>query len=105
MAGYSRPRVRSGAPVDACAMLAFRVVLSSPQFKVLAKLESGDVLSVQLDPRFEGVVQALLVDEPAGSIAGDKKNSLVGCLHNGYRFEAEVIELKGGQCTVDVRPA
>ncbi|PZP99184.1 MAG: hypothetical protein DI587_11035 [Variovorax paradoxus] len=105
MSGYKGSRTRSGAPVNACATLAFRVVLSSPQASVLSKLKRGDILAVQLDPYVEGGVNAVLVEEPAGAITGGRKNSLVICLQNGYRFVAEVIDLTGGLCTVDVRPA
>jgi len=105
MAGSKGRGVRSGAPIDTCSALAFRVVLNSPQAAVLAMLKRGDLLAVQLDPRVEGGVNAVLGDEPAGAITGARKNSLVTCLRNGYTFEAEVIDLTGGLVQVDVRPA
>jgi hypothetical protein len=37
-----------------------------------------------------------------GALTGAQLNSLVNCLQNGYTYEATVVAIAGGNCTVQV---
>jgi hypothetical protein len=90
-------------PQSSCATLAFRASLNSPQPAVLAQLTVGTILTVALAASPQQAVYALLNGAPAGSLTGPRITSLINCLQNGFRFEAEVMSIHGGNCAVDVR--
>lgn len=95
----------STPPRDVCSTLTFRVTLNSPQPAVLAQLAAGALLTVSIAPLPQTAVYLLHNQQIAGSLTGQKIISLINCIQNGYQFEAEVISVLGGLCTVDVRPA
>jgi hypothetical protein len=41
----------------------------------------------------------------AGTLTGTKINQLINCLLDGFDFEAQVVEVRGGTCIIDVRSA
>jgi hypothetical protein len=91
-------------PRDPCDTLAFRSQLNSPQPALIAQLAIGTVLTVQLAPPPQSAVHALHGNQAVGSITGSSLAGLINCLRNGYAFEAKVVAIAGGLCTVDVRP-
>lgn len=96
---------RAPEPSDKCSEFVEKTPLSSPKPAVLKKLQKGDVLDVILQKnrdRPSTVVAAKDMDI-AGSIISARSPQLVRCLERGYDFEAEIIQLDGGLCTVEVR--
>lgn len=91
-------------PRDPCATLVFRAQINSPQPAAIASVTAGAILLIQLAPAPQTSVLALHQGQPIGSITGSRVTSLINCLRNGYLFEAEVVSIVGGSCTVDVRP-
>lgn len=91
------------SPRDPCTTLAFRANLNSPQPSVLASVTVGTILQIQLSQPPQIAVLAMHAGLPAGSITGSSAPNLINCLRNGYNFEAEVLVIVGGSCTVEVR--
>jgi hypothetical protein len=63
------------------------------------------VLNVRLQTTPQTAVVVEHKGAVAGALTGVKISSLINCLQNGYAFEAEVISVVGGKCTVEVKPA
>jgi hypothetical protein len=96
---YGGPR---GGPPD-CRIVE-RVILNSPNPRVLANLKLGDELTVK-------VVGASLVAEPsvgppaAGALTPARLGDLIDCIAKGNVYKAVVVALAGGRCDVEIRPA
>jgi len=88
-------------PSNACERVNFRADINSPQ-PIVSTLKLQDVLTVRLQTtplpsvvvEFRGVV--------AGALTGSNINTLVNCIQNGYTYEATVVSIVGGRCTVQV---
>jgi hypothetical protein len=78
---------------------------------VLKTLSVGDVLSVELHKNPSGAKSSIVavVKKPkiaiAGSITSTIAPKLIECIGNGFKYVALVKGLRGGQCTVEIRPA
>jgi hypothetical protein len=92
-------------PTNTCDQLSFRSSINSPQPSVISGLNKGDILKVVLQTIPQTAVVVEHQGTTAGALVGTKVNSLINCLQNGYQFVAEVLEVAGGRCTVEVRPA
>lgn len=92
-------------PTNPCDQLSFRSSVNSPQPSVISGLNQGDILQVVLQTLPQTAVVVQHQGATAGALVGTKVNSLINCLQNGYQFVAEVLEVAGGRCTVEVRPA
>lgn len=92
-------------PRNPCATLTFKAQINSPQPAGLASITVGAILMIQLAPAPKTAVLALYQGQPIGSITGSSVTNLINCLLNGYLFEAEVVSIFGGSCTVNVGPA
>ena len=106
MGGSDRSGSRRGPqPSNRCADFDEKVPLSSPKAAVLRNLVVGDVLEVALQPHRDGfpTVIALHGRQIAGSILSARLPFLIRCMQDDHEFEAEVVELDGGLCTVKVR--
>lgn len=93
-----------GGGENLCATLAVRTVLNSPKAAVLAQLNSGHILTVQLRDIGQNVVVALHNGQEAGSITFANILMLINCLRAGFPFVADVLSVEGGRCEVRVRP-
>lgn len=95
----------SGGGVDKCAIYE-RAVLASPVASVIATLNAGDPLTVELEtaPRNRIVVKtaAGLV---AGAITSVRLVDMIECMSEGYAYAAEVVSISGGRVEVDINPA
>jgi hypothetical protein len=69
----------------------------------VATLHVGDILEVRLSAHPRTGADVLNGGQVVGAVTGQKMYDLVRCLQNGYPFEAEVLVLNGGMCTVEVR--
>jgi hypothetical protein len=91
------------APSNQCVRLAFRASINSPQPNIVSSLTIGNVLDVKLQTTPTIAVIAVLAGTAVGALTGTQVNALVNCIQNGYRYEATVVAVVGGKCTVDVR--
>jgi hypothetical protein len=96
---------RAPEPSDKCSEFVEKTPLSSPKPAILKKLEKGDVLDVVLQKHRDSpsTVVAAKDTEIAGSIISARSPQLIRCLERGFEFEAEIVQLEGGLCTVQVR--
>jgi hypothetical protein len=78
--------------------------LNSPNATVLRTLKVGDVLDVQFRT---GPPARLVAVTPRGSIAGSITSAsmlqLIQCIGAGWNYEAEILQLSGGMCQVELR--
>lgn len=99
--GSSSP---SGEEHD-CASIFEETVLNSPNPIVIAKLKPGDVLELQLRKRGKTfVLLALYGTEIAGSITSALLAKIIDCIDKGFQYVALVKSIRGGACTVQIRP-
>lgn len=89
-------------PSSPCERLTFRATINSPQPAIIGRLTVGDILLVQLQTTPTPAVVVLHNGAIAGALTGPKVNELVKCIQNGFQYQAEVMALQGGSCTVDV---
>lgn len=91
-------------PSNSCATLQQQTTLNSPVASVLATLTVGDVLAVRV--RKAGVavvVEAIHKGRTAGSITSSIIQLLAQCVSEGHEYVAEVLDVQGGACRVQVR--
>ena len=103
MGGSGSGGYRPSAPSNPCANLTFRATINSPKPAVVGALQVGDVLDVVLDPESHSV-SLLHNRQTAGSLTGTHVAQLINCINNGFDYQAEVVQLNGGQCVVQVEP-
>lgn len=89
-------------PKSPCSSLRFRAVLNSPQANVIKALRVDDELPLSVLPSPPNPVVATHNGVTAGTVTGSQVNALVNCIMNGFQFVATVIEVRGGECIVDV---
>lgn len=89
------------APSNACERINFRAVINSPQ-PIVSTLKVQDVLAVKLQTTPAPAVVVEFQGTIVGALTGAHVNSLVNCLQNGYTYEAIVVAIAGGSCTVQV---
>lgn len=92
------------AAADPCAILEI-TLLNSVNAAVLASVKPGDLLMVVYQP---GPPQLLLAQTQAGltvgSITSPSMARLILCIQKGYKYEAQVLGIRGGVCQVRVQP-
>jgi hypothetical protein len=77
--------------------------LNSPNQEVLMKLKKGDALEILMRRMDKAIiVEALYQAEVAGSITSSIIQRLAECIDKGFQYVAEVQEVKGGACKVQV---
>lgn len=91
------------APSNQCERIAFRATINSPQPSIVPNLVVGDVLDVKLQTTPTIAVIAELAGRVVGALTSTRVNDLVNCIQNGYQYEATVVVVIGGKCTVDVQ--
>lgn len=87
-----------------CDQLRFRTTIASPQ-RAASMLSVGDILEVRLN---SGPPQTIDLIDAGGNLVGaivTRTTDLVRCLQDGFRFEAEVQSINGGEIRIEVRPA
>lgn len=94
-----------------CEDLFDQTPLNSANAAVLKGLNVGDILKVELKTNPGGARPSVVAVRPkpkpeiAGAITSAIAPRLIDCIGKGFKYVAVVKELKGGQCTVEVRPA
>jgi rRNA processing protein Krr1/Pno1 len=104
MGGSGSGGYTPSAPSSPCSRLSFQATLNSPKASVLAQLQEGSVLEVELDSSGKSV-EVLFKSQVAGSVTGSKVAQLINCLTSGFTFRAVVVTLTGGQCLLRIEPA
>ena len=94
-----------------CEDLIDRTTLNSANPAVLKSLKVDNILRVELKSNPGGVKPSVVAVRPkprteiAGAITSAIAPRLIDCIGKGFKYVAVVRELKGGQCTVEVRLA
>jgi hypothetical protein len=95
---------RRGRPrPDACNLLAFETLLQSPDLTVLAQIQVGDVLTLEV--RQIGGAHTVLVlhnGNVAGTIMSQNANTLLGCMLQGHGYKATVKTIAPPTCQVSI---
>lgn len=103
MSGSGGSDIGSPPPSTSCATLRFDTQLASPKAAVVAQLSPGDILDVVFSQTNQQIVVAEWQGAEAGSIVDQRLTQLRNCLNQGEQFEAEVLQVGGGQVRVRVR--
>lgn len=102
------PQVPEGEPGDGpgidCARLFLETILSSPNPAVIANLNEGERLPLELRGERGPVVAVAPDGQVAGSITAAALADLVECIQQGFDYVAVVLSVDGGACRVQVRP-
>lgn len=102
MSGSGTRNWNPPVPRSPCRTLKFRTILSSPQEAILVVVRVGDNLPLSIQPTHSHAVVATKNNHPVGTITGSNMGALVNCISEGFSFVATVIEIKAGQCVVEV---
>ena len=91
-------------PGDSCETLSQQTTLNSPNRAVLNQLNKGTVLEVSVNKTGKAVtIEALHNGQVAGTITASIIQRLAECIEKGYQYVAEVIDVQGGACRVQIR--
>ena len=91
-------------PGDSCETLSQQTTLNSPNRAVLSQINKGTVLDVSVNKTGKAVtVEALFNGQVAGTITSSIIQRLAECMEKGYQYVAEVIDVQGGACRVQIR--
>lgn len=89
---------------DSCDKLTSETTLSSPNAAVLAQLQAGMELDVEVDDSSGArVIRATYQSQIAGSITSAVIQKIADCIELGHQYLAEVLSVSGGACRVRVR--
>jgi hypothetical protein len=89
---------------DACETLNQQLALNSPNPQILQRLKPKDILEIQ-SRKINGavIVEALYQGNVAGTITSTILQRIADCIEQGFEYVAQVIEVQGGACKVNVR--
>lgn len=87
-------------PQSSCEDLIFSTSLASPDAEVVSELSKGLVLPIEL--RQKSIV-LIYNEQVVGSII-ENVPSLVSCIQNRVRFQAEITEISRGHVIIWVSP-
>ena len=91
-------------PGDSCETLSQQTTLNSPVKAVLSQVKKGTVLEVSVNKTGKAVtIEALLNGQVAGTITSSIIQRLAECMEKGYQYVAEVVDVQGGACQVQIR--
>jgi hypothetical protein len=80
-------------------------ILSSPNAAVIATLQPGAVLNVVHQQQPSRVVAVAANGQLAGSITSARLADIIECIALGQTYKARVLNIQGGQVTVEIYPA
>ena len=99
------PSISRPSSNESCNDLVIVLNLSSPQGSVIEQLKNGDILSVQ-SLTDQGPIQVLNNQgELAGTVISREMVRLLNCINQGTSFVAEVLQINGAQCKVQIYSA
>ena len=89
---------------DSCETLSQQTTLNSPNRAILSQLSKGTVLDVSVNKTGKAVtVEALFNGQVSGTITSSIIQRLAECMEKGHQYVAEVIDVQGGACRVQIR--
>lgn len=90
---------------DKCAIVE-RTVLNSPVPAIVAGLNVGDILTVELEtnPRSR-LVAKTVAGASAGAITSTSIVDIIECIQNGSAYVAEVLAINAGKVEIEIRLA
>lgn len=91
-----------GGPSDDCFDIDINLTLQSPQPLVVAGLQKGDVLGVQLTGGQPPILAVTSAGDTAGALVPSDIKKLADCINKGHKFVAEVLQIAKGAVTVRV---
>ena len=93
----------SGGDGDDRCDITERTVLNSPVPDVVADLQVGNILSLELEtqPR-DRVVAKTPSGQIAGGITSTRLVDIIECLQKKIRYEAQVLSVKGGRVEIEI---
>ncbi len=101
--GGGYPTINRPGGNDDCSSLVINANLASPDLDVLSNLNIGDILDI-VTISDQGPLRALDSDgNIVGNILSREQIRLLSCIVKGVVFQAEIIALNEGQCTVQIR--
>lgn len=113
--GFGRPsqpdQPQPGAPVggpggggtDPCRKITFETLLQSPVPAVVAQLQVGEILHVELTNNRPPIIVLRQNGTIVGAIIPQNIRQLVDCINAGNHYVAEVVRIQGGAVTLRVR--
>lgn len=88
-----------------CANIFEETVLNSPNPSVISKLKPEDMLELNVQRTGKSLVLvALRGADIAGTITSTLLAKIIDCIDNGFEYIAIVKTIRGGACTVQIRP-
>lgn len=88
---------------DPCEKLTSETTLASPVRTVIAQLNVGTLLDVEVaDTGGVRVVHAVYNGNIAGSITSTIIHRIAECIETGHQYVAEVLSVQGGACRVRI---
>lgn len=89
-----------GSTALECDKISIRTQLASPDPDVVKELGKGDILQIVLATA-TGPLQAVTNDGAiAGAILTSDPGMLIGCMNDGNKYQARVLDVDGGDCEV-----
>ena len=90
---------------DACETLNQQLALNSPNPKILKLLKTNDILEIR-SQKVNGavIVEAIYQGDVAGTITSTIFQRIADCIEKGFEYVAQVVDVQGGACRVNVRP-
>ncbi len=104
MGGSGSGGYTPSAPSSPCSRITFQATLNSPKQAVLAKLQTGYHLDVQLAANGQSV-EVFYLGELAGALTGPQIAQLINCLNTGFVYRATVLSKSGGTCVLSIEGA
>ena len=89
-------------PSNPCGNIRLRASVNSPQARTLQSLNLGDVLTIELQQTPSVSLIVTYNGAIVGSLTGFSMTQIINCIENGNLYSATVVELNGGNCTVQV---
>lgn len=87
---------------DTCLILIIETSLLSPNEEVIRVLRKGAKLKVIYDETTTRIQAETVSGEIVGTLASNRTIQLLSCLKAGHKYQAEVMEILGGNCKVKV---
>lgn len=101
--GSSSGPIISGTGVnDDCSTLVINTNISSPQANILQNLNVGDFLEIELASD-QGPINVFTGNRRlVGNIISREQVKLLKCILKGTDYQAEILSINGGQCTIQI---
>jgi hypothetical protein len=100
--GGGGPDIPPGGGVN-CESIHEETTLNSAKPDVVKTLRVGDILTLQARAPRGPLVAVTASSKEAGSITSARLARILSCITEGHEYVAEVLRIRGGEVTVEVR--